>query len=295
MSKPKPEDHVTILVDGDTIAYMAAAAVQGTMESFDGFVQPFAKIEQGEGCVDSMLQGLFRDLGATGMQVYLSDPEGSWREEYVKNYKGDRNVQGHGRDETIRPLLLGRLKEYLRVKYDASHWAALEADDTLGILMTTPDLFPGKRIMVGRDKDFNTIPGLHHQIGKDVDDKGRPVVREVSESYARYFHLCQALAGDRVDGYPGCPGIGMERARKILAEPYELVPEQGVVTRGPRKGQTTTKYMKKPGASAWRCIVSHYEKEGLSEEDALRNARLAYILHNEDYNRETGAIRLWVP
>jgi hypothetical protein len=297
MTEPKPEDHVTLIVDGDTIAYMAAAAVQKTQESFDGFVMPFAKAEEGEACVDNMLIGLFRDLGATGMQVYLSDPEGSWREEYAGSYKGNRKVGGltEGRDMTVRPLLLGRLKEYLRVKYEATHWSALEADDVVGILLTTPDLFPGKIIAVGRDKDFDTIPGLHHQIGRDLDSKGKPKVREVSQDYADYFHLCQGFAGDRIDGYPGCPTIGMERAKKILAEPYELIPDQGVVTRGSRKGQTTTKYVKKYGCSPWRCIVSHFEKEGLTEEDALRNARLARILRYEDYNKETGAIRLWVP
>jgi hypothetical protein len=298
MAEIDPENHVTLLLDGDTVAYVAASAVQSTMETLDGFVMPFAKREEGEAVVDSLIIGLFRDLDATGLQVALSDPEGNWRTQLAADYKSDRNVaglSGEVREHIIRPLLLGRMKDYLRVKYGAFHWPALEADDTLGILMTTPGLFPGKRIMVGRDKDFDTIPGLHHQIGRDVDPNGRPIVREVSEPYANWFHLCQAFAGDRVDGYPGCPGIGMKRAQSILADPYELVPEEGSVTRGPRKGQTTTAWRKQSPASPWQCIVSHYRKEGLDEADALRNARLARVLRHGDYDQDSGSIRLWTP
>lgn len=292
-------EHLTLLIDGDTIAYMASAAVQGSMETFDGFVLPFAKREEGEAVVDSMILGIYRDLEATGVQVYLSDPDSNWRTQIAGDYKAYRNSSGMPqgtRDTLSRPLLLGRMKDYLRVKYGASHWPALEADDTLGILMTTPDLFPGRLVMVGRDKDFDTIPGLHHQIGRDYDGDGRPVTRTVTQEYADYWHMVQAFAGDRVDGYPGCPGIGMKRAMDILAEPFELVPSESKVTRGGRKGQTVEAWKKRAGAATyWQCVVSHYRKAGQTEQDALRNARLARILRAGDYDQESGSIRLWVP
>jgi DNA polymerase-1 len=107
--------------------------------------------------------------------------------------------------------------------------------------------------------------------------------------------MVQSLAGDRVDGYAGCPGIGMERSKRILSDPKELVPEHGVVTRGARKGQATTKWVSKPTDSMWRCIVTHYEKAGRDEAEALLNARLARILRAGEYDRETGAVKLWVP
>lgn len=277
----------TLLIDGDTLSYIAASAAQHTQEDDQGFVQPFANVKEGQALVDNLILGWMRDLGAHYMQVYLSDPESNWRSELMPTYKDNRKA-----GMLARPLLLGRLKEYLRTAYEATHWASLEADDTLGILMTTPDLFPGEVILVGKDKDFKTIPGLHYQIGSDK--KG--TIREVTPEAADFFHLVQSLAGDRVDGYAGCPGIGMTRATKILADPVILEPEHGVVTRGDRKGQQTTKWMPKPArGNLWGCIVSHYKKEGLGEKEALLTARMAHILRYQDYNRDTGAVTLWVP
>lgn len=277
----------TLLIDGDTLAYIAASAAQHTMEDDQGFVQPFANVNEGMALVDNLILGWMRELKAHFMQVYLSDPEANWRMELMPDYKSNRD-----RSSQARPLLLARLKEYLRKQYDATHWASLEADDTLGILMTTQDLFPGEVILVGKDKDFKTIPGLHYQIGSDK----RGTIREVTEESADFFHMVQSLAGDRIDGYPGCPGIGMKRAMTILADPVILEPEHGVVTRGVRKGQTTTKWMPKPAhGNLWMCIVTHYMKEGLTERDALLTARMAHILRYEDYDRDTGAVTLWVP
>ncbi len=277
----------TLLFDGDTIAYIAAAASQHTMEDSYGFVMPFANVHEGMAMVDNLILGLMRDLNAHFMQVYLSDPESNWRTELMPDYKSNRD-----RSAMARPLLLARLKEYLRQQYGATHWASLEADDVLGILATSQHEFPGDVVVVGRDKDFDTIPGLHHQIGKAK----RGEVTEITLEHADFFHLVQAFAGDRIDGYPGCPGIGMERARKILASPVILVPEHGIVTRGQRKGQSTTKWMPQPAhGDYWRCIVSHYEKAGLGEKEALLTARMARILRADEYDKETGRVTLWVP
>ena len=38
-----------------------------------------------------------------------------------------------------------------------------------------------------------------------------------------------------------------------------------------------------------------YEKAGMTEDDALLTARLAYILHDKDYNEKTKEITLWTP
>jgi DNA polymerase-1 len=279
----------TLLIDGDTIAYIAASAVQDIREDSQGFVQPFANVHIGRATVDNLIIGLMRDLEAHGMQVYLSDPAGNWRSEIKKDYKSNRIESFKGQ---IRPLLLGRMKEYLRESYEATHWAGLEADDVMGIQSTTKHDWPGDTVIVGRDKDFKTFPGLHHQIGMDK----RGVIREITLEEADFFHLVQAFAGDRVDGYEGCPGIGMDRAKKILAEPVILEPEYGKVTRGLRKGQATVKWMPKPAhGNLWACIVSHYLKAGLGEEDALRNARMARILRANEYDRETGKVILWTP
>lgn len=281
-------EEVTLLMDGDTLAFKVASAVQHTREDDQGFVQPFANIREGEAVLDNMILGLLSDLGAHYCQVFLSDPEGNWRKELFPEYKGNRK-------DVVRPLLLGRLKDYLRNQYGATHWPGLEADDVLGILATTPDAFPGRVIVVGQDKDFKTFPCNLYTIG-DRDASGKPNIQTITRDYADWWHLVQTLAGDRVDGYPGCRGIGNERARRILDDPKVLIPEEGVVTRGPRKGQATTKWVAQPAnGNLWAAVVSNYEKAGQTEEDALLTARLAHILQAPDYDRETGRITLWVP
>jgi hypothetical protein len=284
-----PEDReITLLIDGDTIAYRAAASCQHNVEDSDGWVMPFANIHEGEAKVDNLIMSVFRELGATHLQVYLSDPDTNWRKEIFPEYKSNRK-------DSVRPMLLARLKEYLRVKYGATHWAGLEADDVLGILATTDQEFDGLLIIVGKDKDFHTFPALHHQLG-DRTASGKPLVRQVSGKYSEWFHLVQTLAGDAVDGYPGCPGIGMTRARAIMADPHVLVPEASTITRGPRKGQSTLKWTTRPAnGNLWEVVVSHYEKAGKTVKDALLTARLAHILQAPDYNRETGDITLWTP
>jgi DNA polymerase-1 len=282
------KEEITLLIDGDTIAFRAASSCQHTLEDVDGWVMPFANIHEGQAKCDNLIMGVFRDLGATHLQVYLSDPESNWRKEFEPSYKSNRK-------DSVRPMLLARLKEYLRVQYGATHWAGLEADDVLGILATSPQEFPGLAIVVGKDKDFHTFPALHHQLG-DRTASGKPLVRQVSAAYAEWFHLVQTLAGDAVDGYPGCPGIGMTRAKAIMADPKILVAETGTITRGIRKGQSTVKWTSTPAnGNLWAVVVSHYKKAGLTEKDALKTARLAHILQAGDYNRETGDITLWTP
>lgn len=278
---------VTLLIDGDVIAYRAASAVQKTEEDGFGYVRPFANIVEGEGAVMTSILGLKAQLGATHAVVVLSDPSGNWRGELVDSYKSNR-------DPAARPLLLSRLKQYLVDTLGAFWWPGLEADDTLGILATGPQDYPGKRIVVGKDKDFKTIPGLHHTLG-DVDGSGKPRVREVSLWEADRFHLIQTLAGDRIDGFAGCDGIGMTRAERIIDAPTRLRPERGLITRGPRKGQETVKWVAEETNDLWACVVSHYQKAGMTEDDALVSARLANILRADQYDQKTETITLWTP
>ena len=143
---------------------------------------------------------------------------------------------------------------------DAIILPKLEADDAIGIEATTnPD-----SIIVSIDKDFRTIPNVPVY---------NPNTRETflySAKDSFMFFMCQVLAGDTVDGYSGCPGIGMKTAEKIL------------------KGCKTQKEM-------WKTVVETYIKKGLSEDDALLNARMAFILRKGYYNTNTGDIKLWMP
>lgn len=273
--------HKIIAFDGDVMAYIAASAAQ-TPFIEDGNATLHANVAEGEAIMQNLITRLTYDLVGKDMEsikrvVYLSDPGANWRSLVDPTYKKNRA-------DVMRPLLLTHLKEYLRTAYDAQHIDTLEADDALGILSTH---YPhGHVLIVGRDKDFKQIPGYQHQIGK-------PGIAEITTVDADRFFYCQVLAGDRIDGFPGCPGIGMTRAERIVDKPVKLVPADGIITRGPRRGTKITKWNTEPTADIWESIVSHYEKEGQGEADAIRNARLARILRREDYRN--GQVRLWLP
>lgn len=300
---PATVEKTHLLIDGDILAFSAAAAVQRSYKDDFGYIWPFASIAEGEAVVENMMWNLRQGLNASSWEVYLSDPEENWRRSVDPTYKTNRGGP--------RPMLLDHLKDYLRSKHGAVHWEGLEADDTLSILMTDPATpllaarrhgleMPGiqhgnplRLICVGRDKDFKTIPGYHHSIRMDIGSSGEYLVRHISKAEADRFHLMQALAGDATDGFYGCPNIGLPRAEKIIAEPKLLVPQAGVKTRGKDKGGQVTRWFEEPTNDYWACIVSHYRKAGLTEKHALITARLARLLRYGEY--DNGAVTLWTP
>ena len=114
-------------------------------------------------------------------------------------------------------------------------------------------------IAISGDKDFRCIPCRQY-------DFMRNEFYEVTLEEANYFHLYQTLIGDSTDGYKGCPHIGDVRARRILDE-----------------------------SPTWETVVDTYERNGSTEEEALKNARLAFILRKGYYNKKTKEVRLWTP
>jgi DNA polymerase-1 len=278
---------IELLIDGDVIAFTAASAAQHTKEDRFGFITEFANKIEGESIVDNMMIGLQQLLNGRKQQVLLSCPaEENFRLDIWPEYKAVRK-------ELRRPLLLPHLRQYLRDNYGAVHWDNLEADDALGILSSEGST-EYKRIICGKDKDFKTVPGFYHRL-KDLDARGHPVVNEITPWEAMRFHIFQTLKGDMTDGYPGCPGLGDKRSQELVDTPVLLVRGDGVITRGPRKGEQTDKWTAEPTNDYWAMIVSHYRKAGQGEAEALITARLANILHADQYNKEDGSITLWTP
>lgn len=109
-------------------------------------------------------------------------------------------------------------------------------------------------LIYSADKDLKTIPGNHWD-GMEVT---------ITPSDATRFFYTQVLTGDTTDGYKGCPGVGPVKAARLLDEDC-----------------------------SWKTVVQAYEKAGLSEVDAIVQARLAFILHASHY---TGSAPiLWTP
>jgi DNA polymerase-1 len=130
----------------------------------------------------------------------------------------------------------------------------------MGVLATMP--MKAQRIIVSQDKDMQTIPT---QVWRQGD------LVSVTELEADYFHMFQTLTGDITDGYKGCPGIGKVKAEKLLNAAMEK------------------------DENMWGPVVAAYEKAGLTEDDALRQARLARILRFSDWDNVNKKPILWCP
>ena len=113
-------------------------------------------------------------------------------------------------------------------------------------------------VIVSPDKDMKQIPGKLYNLEDTIT---------ITPEEGAKWHLIQTLAGDQTDGYSGVPGIGVKRAETLF---------------------------NKEGYN-WATVVKAFEDKGLTEEDALLNARLARILTIEDYDTEKNEPKLWTP
>lgn len=279
----------TLLVDADLLAYVASAGTQRSY-AFDGPDEPpavSADFDEAIQVAEEKLQRLIDRLQPDEVTVCLSDDMTSWRQERVDpGYKAHRTAE--------RPQQLYAVKDWLRETYDVAEIPTLEADDVMGIIATDPSR-TDERIIVSADKDMMTIPGLLYRPHLDDGRSKKPKIQRISLQDAERFHLWQTLVGDATDGYPGCPGVGPKGADAILNEGLHYLLAEREITRGERKGEREEVWLKKRDLAvpAWRRLLSAYHKAGLTEADALRQARLARILHFEDFDGERPI--LWNP
>lgn len=186
----------TLLVDGDTMAFMAAL---GKNEFGDqrGKDQAIANMEEHLAFLQSYLQ-------VDAYQILLSDPKANFRKEVFPAYKSNR-------EGAERPPLIDELKDYLRENHLAYHEDRLEADDLQGILATTPD--DTQKVIVSIDKDLRQIPGLLFNPNKYQDG-----IVTITREEGLKWKFAQTVLGDTTDGYPGVPGIGPKKWEKNLNE-----------------------------------------------------------------------------
>lgn len=244
-----------LLVDGDIVAYRTAVSLEHPIEWEDGFWTLHSDVEECTSEISNYLSWLLEEVEeATEIVVALTDKD-NFRKEINSEYKANRK-------DKRKPLALNGIRSFLEEEYDAVVWPKLEADDVIGILATQKKM-RDKCIVVSPDKDLLQIPGYHF-----VD--GSLIHRCIDE--CDKWHMIQTLTGDATDNYKGCPGVGPVKAERLLT------PDEGV---------SPNRYW------MWEKIVGAYEKAGLNDDDALENARLAYILRHENYTQKE--IGLWNP
>ena len=160
------------------------------------------------------------------------------------------------RADKRKPTCYYGVKQWVEENYNCYQRPGLEADDCIGILSTMKN---SNAIIVSGDKDFKTIPGRFY-------DFLRNEFYDITQEEADYWHLFQTLIGDTTDNYKGCPGCGAVSAKKLLDQ-----------------------------SPTWETVVAAFEKKGLTESDALVQARVARILRASDYDFAAKKPILWSP
>ena len=152
-----------------------------------------------------------------------------------------------------------KLKNWAKETWPSVQKPGLEADDVLGILCTKGDI--GPHVLISPDKDMLQIPTRIYNLKEEFTQ---------NEDDADLQLWMQALTGDSTDGYPGCPTFGPKRASVALAKA-------------------------KTPSDRWAVVLECYKSVGLSEEDALRNLRLARILQHTDWDSDAQEVILLTP
>lgn len=272
-----------LLIDGDIVAYELSASTQRDYvlpEAGDAKVSTVDPEQALQGMREK-IDGWIKETKADHAIVCLSDDFSNFRKKVLPTYKGNRKGD--------RPVILYDMKDELARHYEVARWANIEADDVMGILSTEPQT-KERRCIVSVDKDLATIPGWLWNPMKMT----QPV--KISPRDADRFFLRQVLTGDTTDGYSGCPSAGPKLADDIIDQEYHLSRREKVISRGPRAGQIDVHWDKErstPVMPVWERILTAYAKAGLTEQDALVQARCAFILRHGYY--EDGRVTLWEP
>lgn len=243
------------LLDGDVLLYEITFSCEEAWNWGNDLWTLHGDFKQASQRLDCWISNLKEKLGLDGLEIALTCREGNWRNEIYPDYKANRKSKR-------KPILFPKLREYLEDTYSVVQIKNLEADDVLGILATSNS--SNDYIIVTIDKDLLTVPGYHYNYAKDTEDAA--YVWKVTKEQADYNHLLQTITGDPVDNYPGCPGIGKVRGARVLDE-----------------------------SPTWSTVVKLYEKAGLTEEDALVQARVARILRADEFDMKTQTVKYWSP
>tara|TARA_R110002020_G_scaffold132746_7_gene296355 strand:+ start:224 stop:1018 length:795 start_codon:yes stop_codon:yes gene_type:complete len=248
MSKPEDKPEIQLLIDGDVVLYQALLACEEETHWADDLWTMTTDLKQAKCQIAHTIGQYEIALGASVDATTIAfscSTESGFRRKLNPNYKLNRKGNR-------KPMGFAKVREWMEENYNCDSRDTLEADDILGILSTTPSE-QYEKVIVSIDKDFYSVPGSFYRLSVTG---ATPEIERISEEQANKFFALQTLAGDPVDGFSGVPKVGMKTAEKLLL------------------GVDPVDY--------WSTIVKAYEKAGLTEDDALMNARMARILRYTD-------------
>lgn len=236
---------MSIIIDGDEIAYKAAAITRTKVDWGDGEEQ-IADIPAAIRAVDSFIEEaqVATGYGRCDFCIAISDTH-NFRKDLYPAYKTQR--------KSPKPAGYLEVLQYLQEMYTCDIFKTCEGDDVMGVLAMEHGY-----TICSSDKDMLTIPGVPIYSffkGSRAED---PHIPAQSQFEADRFWLIQSLMGDATDGYPGIPKVGIKKAERIL------------------QGCSTTDEM-------LQAVVDAYAERGLTRDDALVQMRLARILRGGEY------------
>lgn len=237
------------IIDGDMIVYQYCTVCETDVLLDGGVITLKSDFKEIQSLIAEYVTDVIDKMkGGTIFFVVTDSVQTLARREIYPDYKSNRK----GR----KPLGFGIIKEWLRERpWCVFTEQGMEGDDLCGILASHYVNEGWENVnIISDDKDFKTIPNVSiYPVSLAEPDR-------FSVCSANYHFLTQTLTGDRVDGYPGCPTVGPVNAARILS---------------PVENDLHTKTGFKQG---WDLVVQAYEKNGKTSEDALTQARLAFIL-----------------
>lgn len=286
-----------ILLDGDMLVFRALVGSEREMNWGDHIWTLHTNIPQAWDKLDRRLTEILKQLPERDQPVLVFSGDHNFRKGLEPSYKGNRagSRKPLGYAEVVEAITTKSAWGHLgpRPQYGVVQIMNLEGDDAMGILATKPGNHGS--IIVSDDKDMKTIPGF---LWRYAEKQGEGVKREIltiTGEEADYWHMFQTLTGDVTDGYRGCPGLGPVLAEEMLKERLKFSKVTKVITRGKNKGTEQSLWEKATSSSPWETVCSCFERAGLSEDDALLQARLARILRWTDWNTQTKEPKLWTP
>jgi hypothetical protein len=184
------------LIDGDSIAYRAAASCEPTKTKLER-----ERLEFALGRCNDTIHKILYDTNAPLYELYIGGGP-NFRHLIDPNYKANRS-------EMIRPEHLEQVREYMVTKWKAKVVEGIEAEDAVGIAAySCAEDF----IICHIDKDLNQYPGWHYNFVTHETYYVTPL-----QGWRSFY--TQLILGDRVDNIPGFDGKMRPKPPKFL-QPY---------------------------------------------------------------------------
>lgn len=181
------------LIDGDVVAYRAAASCEPTKTKQEREPLDIALFR-----ADDVMRRILAETNSEHFRVFLGGGE-NFRYKLAPDYKANRR-------DTIRPMWLEPVREYLLLEWNAELAMGVEADDMLGINQTHDS------IICSIDKDLKQVPGRHYNFVT-----GEFSAVDEQQGWANFY--IQLLMGDRADNVQGFDGKMRQVVPKFL-QPY---------------------------------------------------------------------------